>query len=239
MLLDGEAIASGSIFGVTKELLRLTGSMNAPRKGNMSGKVSLDVLSFGTVYNLPLDGASVSKSDSVTRMLEEEFFNFNVWIGPVPVQVKAGVQGSAGFTYHAGLNPASAVAEFTPLLHSKVYLQAGVDLYGIAGVGLRANMTLINYDLSMYGSVRLWAQTPVGQTKPMLGIQEKYKIGHKLEMLNGNLEVYTYIHVPCWCLPPWERKEWTYNIWNWNGFTPIDGYLVNETHWKSLGIPIN
>lgn len=236
MTLLGEAKAGASIFGVTADLLRLNGNMYAPKKGNMTGKVGLDVLPFGTVYSLSLDGASVSKKDAVTKTLDVTFANFRVMVGPVPVQVKAGAQGSAGFKYYAGLNPASAVAELTPFVHSKVYVQAGVDIV-VAGAGAGAEMTLLNYDLSMYGAARLWVQTPEGQTKPMLGIRQQYQIAHKLEMLNGSAYAYAYIYVPKFGIPPWKKKEWRWDIWKWNGFTPIDGELVDETIWTSLGIP--
>ena len=86
--------------------------MNAPKKGNMTGKITLDVLPFGTIYNLALDGASVSKSDSMARGIDVEFASFRVMIGPVPVKVQAGAQGSVGLRYYAGLNPASAIGEF-------------------------------------------------------------------------------------------------------------------------------
>ncbi len=236
MTLLGEAKVGASIFGITADLLRLNGNMNAPKKGNMTGKVGLDVLPFGTVYSLSLDGASVSKKDAVTKTLDVTFASFRVMVGPVPVQVKAGAQGSAGFKYYAGLNPASAVAELTPFVHSKVYVQAGVDIV-VAGAGAGAEMTLVNYDLSMYGGVRLWTQIPEGQTKPMLGIRQQYQIAHKLQMLNGSAYAYAYIYVPKFGVPPWKKKEWRWDIWKWNGFTPIDGELVDETLWTSLGIP--
>ena len=236
MALLGEAKAGASIFGINADLLRLNGNMNAPRKGNMTGKIGLDVLPFGTVYSLSLDGASISKKDAATKTLDATFANFRVMVGPVPVQVKAGAQGSAGFKYYAGLNPASALAELTPFVHSKVYVQAGVDIV-VAGAGAAAEMTLVNYDLSMYGGVRLWVQTPEGQTKPMLGIRQQYQIAHKLEMLNGSAYAYAYIYVPKFGVPPWKKKEWRWDIWKWNGFTPIDGELVDETVWTSLGIP--
>lgn len=236
MTLLGEAKAGASIFGITADVLRLTGSVNAPNKGNMTGKVTLDVLPLGTVYSLSLNGASISKEDGATKTLDANFANFRVMIGPVPVQVKAGARGDAGFRYYAGLNPTSAAAEFTPFVHSRVYVQAGVDV-GVAGAGAGAEMTLLNYDLAMSGSIRLWAQIPEGQTKQMLGIREQYKISNKLEMLNGSAYAYAYIYVPKFGIPPWKKKEWRWDIWKWNGFTPINGELVNETRWTSLGIP--
>ncbi len=236
MTLLGEAKAGASMFGISADLMRLNGNMNAPRKGDMSGNVGLDVLPFGTVYSLSLNGASVSKSDSFTKTLDVPFADFRVMNGPVPVQVKAGAQGSAGFKYAAGLNPASAYAAFIPFVHSKVYVQAGVDLV-VVGAGAGAEMTLVNYDLSMRGSAQLLVQTPEGQTKPMLGIQQKFQIAHKLEMLNGVAYAYAYIYVPRWGVPPWKKKELRWDIWKWDGFTPIDGELVDETVWTSLGIP--
>src|SRR5215213_8683773 len=200
--------------------------MNAPKKGNMTGKLTLDVLPFGTIYNVALDGASVSKSDSMARGVDVEFANFRVMIGPVPVKVSAGAQGSVGMRYFAGLNPASAVGEFAPIVRSSLYVQAGVDIV-VAGAGAGASMTLVNYDLSMYGALRLWTQIPEGGTQRELGIREQFIVSHKLQMLSGNAYAFAYIYYPSCCIPPWKKKEWRWEIFNWEGFTPVDGNLAD------------
>jgi hypothetical protein len=236
MKLTGAARAGVSIFGISSDVARLDAWVNAPKKGNMTGKVTLDVLPFGTIYNLSLDGASVSKEDNITRGVDVEFASFRVMIGPVPVKVKAGAQGNVGVKYYAGLNPASAVAEFAPIVRSNLYVQAGIDVV-VAGAGAGASMTLVNYDLSMYGSLRLWTQIPDGGTKPELGIREIYTVSHKLTMLSGSAYAYAYIYVPACCVPPWKKKEWKWEMFNWDGFTPVDGNLADVTRWTSLGIP--
>jgi hypothetical protein len=236
MKLTGGASAGVSIFGISSDVARLNGYMNAPKTGAMSGKVSLDVLPFGTIYNLDLNGASVSKEDNISRSADVEFANFVVMIGPVPVRVKTGAEGSVGLKYYAGLNPASAVGEIAPLIHSKLYVQAGLDVI-VAGAGAGADLTLLNYDLSMYGAIRTWIQTPDGGTTPELGIREQVQMSQKLTMLNGSAYAFAYIYVPRCCVPPWKKKEWRWDIFTWDGFTPVDGTLADYEKWTSLGLP--
>jgi len=233
MKLTGNARANVSIFGISSDVARLNGWMNAPKKGDMTGKIMLDVLPFGTVYNLDLKGASISTADSAKRGADVQFASFRVMIGPVPVLVKAGAQGNVGMRYYAGLNPASAVGEFAPIIRSKLYVQAGVDIV-VAGAGAGADMTLVNYDLSMYGALRLWMQIPEGGTKPEMGIRRQFQMSHKLTMLSGNAYAYAYIYYPRCCIPPWGKKEWRWNMFSWDGFTPVDGELADIDAWTSL-----
>jgi hypothetical protein len=235
MKLDGDASARVSIFGVGADLARLDARVRAPKVGDMSGRLTLDVLPFGTVYDLKLDGASVKKSGETTRGIDIPFADFRVMLGPVPVRVKAGASGSVGMRYFTGLNPASAVAEFSPIVRSKAYISAAADYY-VAGVGAAAELTLVNYDLAMYGELRLWMQTPEGGTKPEWGIRQRYEISNKLTMLSGNAYAFAYIYYPTCCIPPWDKKEWRWEMFNWEGFTPVDGTLVDETLWTPLGV---
>ena len=234
--LTGSASANVSIFGISSDLARLDARLDAPKTGDMKGRVSFNVLPFGTIYDQTLTGASVKlTSPDITRGIDVTFANFRVMLGPVPVKVQAGAQGSLGMHYFAGLNPSSAVAEFAPIVRSNLYVRAGADYY-VAGVGVATELTLVNYDLSMYGELRLWMQVPEGGTRPELGIRERYEISQKLQMLSGNAYVWAYVYYPSCCLPPWAKKEWRWELFNWDGFTPVDGTMVDVTRWTSLGI---
>ena len=233
MKVAGVASAGVSIFGVGADLARLDANLRAPKVGDLHGRLTFDVLPFGTVYDIKLDGASVKKTDQVTRGIDIPFANFRVMIGPVPVLVKAGANGSIGMRYFAGMNPASAVAEFAPIVRSSAYVSAAADYY-IAGVGVDTHLTLVDYDLAMYGELRLWMQTPEGKTKPEWGIRNHYEIHNKLQMLSGNSSVFAYVYYPKIGLPPWGKKEWRWELFNWEGFTPLDGMLVEDTTWKPL-----
>ena len=234
--LDGIARAHVSVFGISSDLARLNASLDAPKTGDMRGRVTFDVLPFGTIYDETLKGASVKlTSPDITRSVDIPFANFRVMLGPVPVKVEAGAHGELGMHYFAGLNPSSAVAEFAPIVRSNLYVSAGADYY-VAGVGVETRLTLVNYDLSMYGELRLWMQIPEGGTKPEMGIREKYEISQKLQMLSGNAYVWAYVYYPSCCIPPWSKKEWKWELFNWEGFTPVDGNLADVTRWTSLGI---
>lgn len=70
-----------------------------------------------------------------------------------------------------------------------------------------------------------------------MGIREQYNIAHKLQMLSGNAFAFAFIYVPTCCIPPWTKKEWRWTMFEWEGFTPVNGELVDVTRWTSLGIP--
>lgn len=238
MTLDGSAKAGITVFSKPAELARFAAHLQAPKTGDMSGRISLDVFPFGTIYDKTLSGASVKLSQPpVTRGIDVVLANFVVTLGPVPVRVQAGAQGSVGFRYFAGLNPASAVAEFAPVVRSNLYVKAGADYY-VAGVGIDTQLTLVNYDLSMYSELRLWMQVPEGGTKPEWGIRNNLDISHKLQMLNGSAAVYAYVYYPVIGIPPWDRKDWRWELFSWDGFTPVDGNLALINEWTSLGVPV-
>jgi hypothetical protein len=233
--LTGAAKVDVSVFSASADIARLNAFVHAPKVGDMRARVTLDVLPFGTVYDEKLNGASKGWKDDKHYALEVPFANFRVMIGPVPVKVTAGAKASVGLHYFVGLNPSSAVAEFSPVVRSNLYVSAGVDYY-VAGAGFNTSLTLVNYDLSLYGELRLWLQPPSDGAKPELGIREIYQISHKLNMLSGNASVYAYVYYPKVGLPPWGKKTWSWEMFNWAGFTPVDGELADVTRWTSLGI---
>jgi hypothetical protein len=238
MKVDGWAKAGITVFSMPAELARFDAHLVAPKKGDMSGNISVNVVALGNVYEKTLTGASVKVSEpGVTYGIDIPLANFIVTLGPVPVRVSAGAQGSIGFRYFAGLNPASAVAEFAPIVRSNLYVKAGAEYY-VAGVGIDTRLTLVNYDLSMYSELRLWMQTPEGGSKPEWGIRKNLEVSHKLQMLSGSSAVYAYVYYPTIGIPPWDRKEWRWQLFSWDGFTPVDGNLISVAEWTSLGIPL-
>jgi hypothetical protein len=237
MSVRGAASAGVAIFGVSSDIVRLDASVDAPVDGSsMSGQIRLDVLPVGTILNLPLSGASVSRRDSISHGLDVEFANVRVLVGPIPIQVRAGVNGRADLTYQAAMNVGSAAAEFRPVVRSNLYVQAGVDLV-VGGAGAAADMTLVQYDLVMQGGATALPATVDGQTQ--LGVRQQFHIAQNLRMLSGSAHAFAYTYVPRWGLPPYTRKEWRWEIWSWAGYQPVNGTLVNGSLWRSLDVPAN
>jgi hypothetical protein len=218
---SAEADAGGSVFNYTKSLLRATANINAPKTGTMNAK--LDVYVLGSrIYNLDQTvNANWSKSDSIYKTLDLHTPSLRFPIGPISISAKVGVQGSSGVAYFINLKPLSATAWLLPKVNAKAYAQVGIDI-GIAGAGVRGNLTFLNYQLFLTG------QCSIIVDAGKLYFFEKYFGSEQIECLQGNLELYAFIYYPCFDWPPVCKKEYSWDLWSWNGFTRYDT-LFNQT----------
>jgi hypothetical protein len=218
---DGEASAGGSMFSHSFDLLRVTGNLNAPKSGTMNVKVGVSVLGI-SVYSLDHNApAAWSKSDSLSKTLDKSV-TIHFALGPIPMSAKIGAQGTAGIAYAVALAPVKASAYVGPFVHTKVYAQVGVDIV-VAGAGAGANLTLLNTDGNLNGSLSIEIDSA---SKPYFKWTDSYC--QSLDMLAGNVYIYAYIYVPCWALPPWCKEEHDWNIFSWSGFH-VSGCLFNDS----------
>lgn len=218
---DGEANAGGSIFSHSFDLLRVTGNLNAPSSGLMNVKVGVSVVGV-SVYRLNQSvNTAWSKSDSLSKTLDKSV-TIHFSLGPIPMSAKIGAQGTAGIAYAVAIAPVKASAHVGPFVHTKVYAQVGVDIV-VAGAGAGANLTLLNTDGNLNGSLSIELDQA---SKPFFKWADSYS--QSLDMLSGNLYIYAYIYVPCWHLPPWCKKEHNWNVFSWTGFH-ASGSLFNNS----------
>jgi hypothetical protein len=219
---SAEADAGGSVFNYTKSLLRVAANINAPKTGPMNARLDAYVLG-NSVYNLNQNvNAKWSKSDSIYKTLDLHTPSLRLPIGPISISAKVGVQGSSGVAYFVGVDALSATAWLLPKVNSKVYAQVAIDI-GIAGAGVRGNLTFLNYQLFLTGQCSLNVE-PAGK----LYFFQKFFGSEQLECLQGNLELFAYIYYPCLDWPPVCKKEYSWDLWSWNGFTRYDT-LFNES----------
>jgi hypothetical protein len=216
-----EADAGGSVFNHTKSLLRITANINAPKTGTMNAKLAAYVLG-SSVYNLNQNvNAYWSKSDSIYKTLDLHTPTLRFPIGPISISAKVGVQGTGGVAYFVGVNALSATGWLLPKVNSKAYAQVGIDI-GIAGAGVRGNLTFLNYQLFLTGQVSVIVESG------KLYFFQKYFASEQIEALKGNLELYAFFYYPCFDWPPVCKKEYSWDLWSWSGFTRYDT-LFNET----------
>ena len=219
--IDGLATAGGSIFSHGFELLSVSGNLNSPKSGTMNAKVGVSVIGI-KVYNLDQNvSTGWSKSDTLSKTLDKSV-SISFALGPIPMNAKFGVQGTAGISYGVAIAPVKASANVAPFVHTKVYAQVGVDIV-VAGAGAGANLTLLNTDGHLNGALSIEVDSA---SKPYFKWTDSYS--QSLDMLSGNVYVYAYVYVPCWHVPPWCKNEWDWNVFNWSGFK-ASGYLFNDT----------
>ena len=216
---DGEVNAGGSMFGESFELLRVTGNLNAPKSGTMNVKVGVSVLEK-SVHSLDENvTAAWSKTDSISVRLDKSV-TIHFTLGPIPMSAKFGATGTAGINYGVAIAPLMASARVGPFVHTNVYAQAGVDLL-IAEAGAGANLTLLNTDGNLNGSLSMEIDSA---SKPYFKWTDSYS--QSLDMLGGNVYIFAKISYPCFCC--WCTDEYNWNVFSWGGFH-VSGELFNDS----------
>ncbi len=123
---------------------------------------------------------------------------------------KIGGQGSASVFFRFAFLPLKANADIKPAVAALAYVQVGADIV-VAGAGGGANLTLIKDDLDVVGRLQLTTK----DLKPVFYVNTSAY--NELEAIKGNMYVYVYIYVPAWDIPPWKKKQWNWNIFEFGG----------------------
>jgi hypothetical protein len=141
---------------------------------------------------------------------------------------KAGVIGSAGYSYDAGVEGLQAHANGEAYVKASAYAQAGVGLgfevsnYGV-GVdgGIKMNLLLIDEKLDAGASVTF------AQQNNKFGIRDQLTITNNLNALQGNVDA--YIHANAGPVD----KEFDFPLFDWPGFKQ-NAKLVNQNDFVPL-----
>jgi hypothetical protein len=219
--------AGASLFGHNWDVISLNGSLSSPlppqqafRTSGSTAAQQLHTTLTAKVIGIDLidvdrtDPNNISLEDKQDTSIDEDL-DIPFTIGPVPVDVKLGFQGSAGVQYGLYLTPLSAQAHVTPYVDTSAYAQCSVDLV-IFSAGAGADLTLLKDNLEVYGSLGIDMTQP---STPLFTYQA-YALNN-IDALSG--KVYAKVSVDLWL---WS-DSWTWNIFNWTGFK-YQGYLFNE-----------
>jgi hypothetical protein len=214
----GEAAAGGHLIGHRLELLKARASVRAVEKGTGSARLNVYVMGH-SVYNLSQGvAASWSKSDQVSKTFDYST-KFHFMLGPIPMSVRLGAQGSAGVRYFLGAGPLHATVQVIPTTRAQAYAQAGIDIL-VASAGAGGQLHLL--DLSL----RLGADLGVQADSGGAYVHEHFYALDELEVLSGSLYVYAEVYVPRFGVPPWDKKHYEWGLWKWKGLK-ASGYLFN------------
>ena len=225
--LSASARAGGKVLGKSVTLFDANAKFLAPANASKSLNASSRIQVLGvTVYNLNQNlPSSWEKHDTFSKTLRYGV-PFYIPIGPIMVGGEIGVQGDAGLRYNISMNRTGVGGGVGPYINTSVYGEIGLSI-GIAGAGVGAQMTLMNAGLDLNAAVRLtWYGSWI--------FWQNFYIGYDLKMLEGNVYAYVYVYVPRWGIPPWEKKQWNHNFFNWGGFRE-KGSLVNYYNADSFG----
>ena len=217
--LSGEAQAGGSILGKSADILRLSARFYAPANSSKPMNMQAKVEVMGSTIYSPSEDiyAKWEKSDTISYGVNFKA-PFAVPIGPVTLTGVLGAKGDAGFRYGIKLTRASARGSIEPFVHTSVYGEGGPSIV-VAGAGVGAEMNLLNAEMS------LWGNAGLGWLGKWFLFDELYG-DYKLNLLGGRVYGYVYVYVPCADLPPWCKKQWEHNFWNWSGFKK-EGVLID------------
>ena len=151
---------------------------------------------------------------------------FYIPIGPIVVSGEIGVQGDAGLRYDISMNRTGVGGGVGPFINTSVYGEIGLSI-GIAGAGVGAEMTLMNAGFNLKAAVRM---TWYGSWM----FWQNFYADYDLKMLQGKVYAYVYVYVPRFGIPPWKKKQWEHNFFDWGGFRE-NGTMVNIYNVDSFG----
>jgi hypothetical protein len=217
---NAEAGLEAYVFNARADLLRATANVQAPDNGDLSARINVSAFG-GSVYDRQFKGATFQKSDTFSYSIGRDLVSQRFMLGPIPMNVTFGVRGSAGLRYDLYAAPRYAKASAVPFLNAQVYGQGGADIV-IGGGGVGVNLTLLNNELELTARAKI--RTDLQAQKIFL--DANFYAYNKLDALGGNVYVYAFTYVPAFGIPPWEKKQWNWNVWDWKGFHH-EGYLFN------------
>jgi hypothetical protein len=221
----GDLDIGGTVIGSSVSILNTEGTVTAPMSGPMTAVAKLTVVGTTIVNINKSQTIAWSESSAPNRPFNKSTPPITIWLGPVPLSVKAGIQGSSGMNYTLGFVPVRAYVTLGPTVNVSAYAQAaiGADLVLVeAYAGVRGTLVLVKEQFVAK------ADAGLGPVNGALAYQTTFAIYNDLHMLDGSLDVFLTIDHPC--VPDfWNscEDEWTHRLFGWTGIQAV-GYLVNE-----------
>jgi hypothetical protein len=216
---NAEGNVDGSVYGNTKNLLKVTGSLAGDRSTNkITASLGVIVLgqtiaSVNQTYN-----AHWGVSNTVSRGVDFSS-GFYIPIGPFSIHATVGVQGQAGYQYALDLYPTAVGFSATPSVTASGYAQAGLNAI-VAEGGIGANFTLVDWKMNVQASAG------VGWYYGALAYGNLYA-DTNTNLLSGNIYVYAKYWTCChhWVVP--YQVQTNYDLYSWSGYH-YNSVLFNE-----------
>lgn len=214
------------VFGHGLDLVSVTGTTFAPMSGGeMAAELAFMVLGnsipgagLSDVRAVP--AASLSETAALPSVGREANWSTSLDVGygmsfmagPIPLSVRVGARATVGLEYTLLANPVRVENEIRPYANADVYAQAGINLL-IVEAGVECELNLMDTWLAVHGML----QRGASDGREYLDVE--YFIHRYYSALSGGFNVYAYVYVPRWGLPPWTRKRYSSRICGWSGYS--------------------
>ena len=217
----GENVGRVDLFLFKTKLNILESAMDL--KSPLKGKTTY----FGAIYYLgnKVYKKNIKKNDIVVEdrtpiAAIDKSITIPFPIGPLVLQVTAGVRGNANISTRARLVAMWANGNLIPQVATTGYVDAGISAW-IAKAGAEGKLTFMNNKIEIYGFNGI---TPSDDKRYFVYASHVAALD-TLKALDGSVSAYAKIRVPKFIGFRW--KKWSVSIFSWEGIN-TSGYVFNK-----------
>ncbi|GEM_PF-680850 len=141
--------ANANLIGEKVDILVVT--VDASNEYLKAQFLPIPALDIGWEKNIPL--SKKFNEDLINKGIDETLWQYYFTIGPVPVSIKAGLNGKAVVVFNGLLSALRGVeAKIGPSLSLSAFMEAGVDAV-VASAVMKGNLTIISGGVPLSGSL--------------------------------------------------------------------------------------
>ena len=241
----GIAAVECALFNNEFDVIKAEADINAPADKTKKMSASFDVTIFGddVVNEKSDDLANSPLSKDYGQNFDEGYgFSIPIWDG-INFDGRVGIKGQLGVT--CTLGPLIKSADFNmqlaviPNAQLTGYVQVGVDVLGIVGIGVGGELNVFQGDISISDCVSAINLYTPGTTQ--LALNNTFEVDYGLTFMSGDMYVYARECVPfiSWFTDDacWQQDA---TIFSWGGITQ-NGTIAKLSDSKvyDIGYPLS
>lgn len=209
MRLVGDLAIGASVLKRPADFLKIAVELLAPPQGQMTARLAVrvagkEILAFNETGDKPF-----ARERGATQSFRMPV-NFKLGLGPIGFSVEAAAVGEAGTGMFAAVRQASTGVKLTPTVKSRLEISAKAD-FKIAGASVKSNVVIADGKMNVEGGAEMSLQG--GTLVPRRTLSGD----SMLEMLAGQAQIEAFILQPAFSFPPFKKKKFTFNLWDWKG----------------------
>ena len=218
--------ASVYVFGKEFEIIGGIMSLYSPAVGDVSRTTQFSYLGNLKVNDNNIQQPSVKYDKPLVLDHIHEGTAATFTIGPVPITVEGGVDGTAQVNMIARGTNVWANARIVPGVFVDGYARAYVNLFVIKA-GVEAAIVLLHNTLDIYAFSGLVATqvTVAGNTGNSFIFSQQLALINDINALQGKIGAFVKVAVPKFI--GWKWKKYNTTIFDWGGVS-AKGYLYND-----------
>ena len=214
--INGLADVEANVTVMTRNISLLKGTIKGERNLTAESEADANLSFLGkSVYSKQWKDKTIlintEKADSTKSMTLKEGTKFRFSVGPVPVSGEVGVIGRVGYDWTFGLEDSEGAAAAIGYIDTSGYLEIGPDIE-IVSFGSSCELIVLNDTVSLEGRMGLKLDD---NGSPVLTATAKAT--NTLTVLAGEVYAFVRAYVPTLSIPPFAEKEWSWQIFKWDG----------------------